>query len=376
MKILIDARLYGLEHAGIGRYVMNLVSELVGLDKTNEYTIFLSEKYYKRLHLPGNWKKVLANLRHYTFAEQLQLPGMIAKEKPDLVHFPHLNVPIFYTGSYVVTIHDMTMHQQGFDATTLPLPMYLAKRVPYKIAFYSAVKRAQTIIVPSNSVKKEVLKYFKIDNSKIKVTYEGFDAVYKDIKIKPNLDSTYYNLGSRYFVYTGNAYPHKNLKRLVRAVVHLNEHLGMGVSLAIVGSKTIFLNRIKKYIDELEAENYVKVLGYVPDEYLRLIYKNSVAFVFPSLSEGFGLPGLEAMASGTLVLASEIPIFKEIYKGNVSYFDPVDFRSIAHCMKEAIKISSGKRTKIIRRAQRFVKNYSWTKMARQTLEVYENCNSI
>src|SRR4030042_6950771 len=135
MKILIDARMYGLENSGIGRYVMNLILELRMLDKKNNYVLLLRNKYYKSLHFPGNWKKILADFRHYTVSEQVKLPEIIRKEKPDLSHFPHFNVPFFYSGKFIVTIHDLTMHFQGRNATTLPALPYYAKRLPYKIIF-------------------------------------------------------------------------------------------------------------------------------------------------------------------------------------------------------------------------------------------------
>ena len=120
MKILIDGRLYGLENAGLGRYLINLIDWLGRLDAKNEYVLLLRKKYFEKLNIPHNWKKVLADFPHYSFAEQFKLPALISSEHPDIVHFPHFNVPIFYRGNYVVTIHDMLMHKSmGLAATTL-----------------------------------------------------------------------------------------------------------------------------------------------------------------------------------------------------------------------------------------------------------------
>lgn len=175
MKILIDARLYGLENAGLGRYIVNLVSNLKKIDKKNDYTILLRKKYFKSLVVPKNWKKVLAEYRHYSFIEQVLLPIAIAKEKPDVTHFPHFNIPIIFTGKYVVTIHDMLMHsQKGLQATTLPTLVYYIKRFGYRIVFDKAVRGATKIITPSKTVKKELVQYYKIPEDKVKVTYEGY----------------------------------------------------------------------------------------------------------------------------------------------------------------------------------------------------------
>ena len=174
MKILIDARLYGLENAGLGRYTMNLVQGLIELDKENKYIILLRKKYFNKLRLPDNFQKILVDFRHYSLREQLELPKIIKKQNPDLVHFPHFNVPLFYCGDYVVTIHDIVMHKNwGRQATTLCLPLYLIKRLGYRLVFDLAIKRAKRIIVPSKFVKKELIGFYRLNPNKIEVIYEG-----------------------------------------------------------------------------------------------------------------------------------------------------------------------------------------------------------
>src|SRR3972149_856715 len=170
MKILLDARLYGPENTGLGRYVMNLVENLVKIDRRNSYTILLRKKYFDRLNFPPKWKKVLAEYRHYSLAEQISLPKVISQTKPNIVHFPHFNVPIFYRGKFVVTIHDILMHRQkGLEATTLNPFAYIIKRLGYKLVFGRAVRAATKVIVPSNYVKKEVSDYYKESKEKLVV---------------------------------------------------------------------------------------------------------------------------------------------------------------------------------------------------------------
>ncbi|OGM31246.1 hypothetical protein A2630_04455 [Candidatus Woesebacteria bacterium RIFCSPHIGHO2_01_FULL_44_10] len=174
MKILIDARLYGLENAGLGRYVMNLVRQLQKLDSENKYTVLLRKKYFNSLKFSKNWQKILADYSHYSLAEQTNLPRIIANQSPDLVHFPHFNVPLAFRGKYVVTIHDILMHKQkGKEATTLSLPKYLIKRAGYKMVFTKAVRGATKIIVPSHFVKKEIVDSYRLDPNKVTVIYEG-----------------------------------------------------------------------------------------------------------------------------------------------------------------------------------------------------------
>ncbi len=174
MRIVIDGRFYGLENAGLGRYTMNLISELQKLDTENQYSILLRKKYFNRLNFGSNWKKVLVDINHYSLKEQIKLPKILRNLKPNLVHFLHFNVPVFYKGKYIVTIHDLLMHKQrGLEATTLTPSRYLLKRLGYKFIFGRAVKKAVKVIVPSQSVKDEVCYYYKLNLEKVIVTYEG-----------------------------------------------------------------------------------------------------------------------------------------------------------------------------------------------------------
>jgi glycosyltransferase involved in cell wall biosynthesis len=180
----------------------------------------------------------------------------------------------------------------------------------------------------------------------------------------------------KYFIYVGNAYPHKNLERLIKAMVLLNKVVKDHIGLAIVSSRNVFTQRLEKLIRKLKAEEYIHLLGFVPDEDLEKLNRGSVAFVFASISEGFGLPGLEAMASGTLVLASDIPVFKEVYKENVIYFNPFDVNMIKEAMEKALKINIEQREKLILKSQTFAKRYSWSKMAQETINLYESCAGL
>ena len=174
MKILIDARLYGLENAGLGRYVINLIAGLVKLDTKNKYYLLLRDKYFNELKLPENWIKIKAEYGHYGLKEQIKVPCLIWKYGPDLVHFPHFNVPLFCPKPYVVTIHDLLMHKQkGLETTTLPIWKYSLKRLGYRVVFDTAVRGARHIIVPSKTVAQELTAWYKIPQDKITITYEG-----------------------------------------------------------------------------------------------------------------------------------------------------------------------------------------------------------
>ncbi len=370
MKILLDARFYGLENAGLGRYTINLIEGLAKLDKKNEYVILLRKKYFNGLKLPKNWKKVLADFRHYSLAEQIRLPRIIAKESPSLMHFLNFNIPVFYQGKFMVTIHDLLMpkHKEA-KGTTLPFYLFYPKHVAAKYAMRKAIETATRVIVPSKAVKDEIIQYYKTNGENIEVIYEG-------VNIKP-INHLPLAIGHQpYFLYVGNAYPHKNLDRLVKAVIYLNEVGKKKTLLAIASSRDIFTSRLEKQIEGMGASKYVKLLGFVPDEDLGVLYKNSLAFVYPSLSEGFGLPGLEAMSAGTISLVSDISVFKEIYQDKALYFNPYKVESIADALTKAIDMDVKERQRRVEEGKEFVKRYSWSKMAKQTLNLYESSAGI
>jgi glycosyltransferase involved in cell wall biosynthesis len=176
--------------------------------------------------------------------------------------------------------------------------------------------------------------------------------------------------GFNYFLYVGNAYPHKNLERAIRAILLLRKKSGQDIQFFIVSSRNVFTGRLEKIVKKLGADDFVKLLGFISDKELQELYKKSLGFLYPSLSEGFGLPGLEAMKAGTVVLASDIPVFKEIYQDKVFYFDPKNIELIEKALRRVLEMKESERRGIINDAKKFVERYSWERMARQTLSLY------
>ncbi len=158
MNIGIDARLWGLEHAGLGRYVMELINSLSREDKKNEYTIFLRRKYFNQTDLPDNFSKVLADIKHYSVEEQWLLAEMFNEEKLDLLHVPHFNVPLLYKKPFVVTIHDLLWHEiRGLSVTTQNPVTYIIKYFGYRSVVKHALQKSIEILVPSKTIKEKLL---------------------------------------------------------------------------------------------------------------------------------------------------------------------------------------------------------------------------
>lgn len=175
MRIGIDARFYGPIGTGIGRYLEKLIENLEKIDDQNEYFIFLRRENFDSYQPKNrNFQKVLAPYPWYSISEQIFLPILLYKYKLDLVHFPHYNVPFFYFGKFVVTIHDLIITRfNTTKATTRHWLAYKIKRLFYHLVIRNAVCRAKKILAVSNFTKSEIMKVFKIKEEKIIVAYES-----------------------------------------------------------------------------------------------------------------------------------------------------------------------------------------------------------
>ena len=370
MRIVIDGRMYGLEHAGIGRYVLNLVHHLEKIDEKNDYFILLKDKYFSKLEFTNpRFKKVRANYPHYSLVEQIILPFKLLSLRPDLVHFPHFNLPFLYWGKFVVTIHDLIKHEfRGKRTTTRIQILYWPKYFFYRLLVALVLKRAKIILTPSRWWKERLTEKYGVKRKKIIVTYEGANE-FKDLSFDKNKAAVLLKelkVKSPYLIYVGNLYPHKNVERLVEAVGKLNTEFNL--QLVIVSSRNIFFDRFKKKM--AKYSDFVNLIGFQENEELFYLYRQAEALVFPSLLEGFGLPGLEAMAVGTSVIASDNSCLPEIYGRAAIYFDPLEVENITLKIKELLR-DKKKRKELTEEGEKQLKKYNWAKTARKTLLGYE-----
>ena len=375
MKIGIDARLWN--ESGVGRYIRNLVWQLQKLDKKNEYVLFVSNKDTEeilRYAQNDKFRVVKADIRWHTIEEQVRFPSIIYKENLDWMPFPYFSVPIFYNKPFVVTIHDLILHSfPTGQASTLPLPMYYAKLFGYKFVISRAARKAVKIIAVSKATKNEIVTQLGVDENKVVVTYEGVDLnLSSKLKTKSSKQKL---IAQNYFLYVGNAYPHKNLEKLIESFVKFSVKYP-DVCLVLVGKEDFFYKRLKEKVKKIGLLERVIFFGYATEEELALLYKDAVALVMPSLMEGFGLPALEAMANGCLILASKIPALQEICGDVAIYFNPLSSQDLYKKMEDIFSNDSNHRSRKIAMGLEKAKQFSWEKMAKETLNVYESCISV
>lgn len=357
MKIVIDGRM--INESGIGRYLWNLIGNLQNLDHKNDYYILLLKRDFKELKFSANFTKVLADFKWYTITEQIKLPRILKRIKADLVHFPHFNVPIFYKGKFVVTIHDLIHQHHSTRRSSFHDPLtFKLKKLGYTKVFNFALNNSSKIFTPSEFVKKQLINEWKVNKLKILVTPEAVDN-----KLATAVSSLS-KISGPYLLYVGNAHPHKNVDSLIAAFL-LMKRKYKGLKLVLSGQDNYFWKVIKnRYKD-----NDIIYTGLVSDEELSTFYKNAKIFVTASLEEGFGLPILEAMALNCPVACSDIGTFREVGGNAAIYFNPQDIEDIVDKISKVLDDEKLRKDLIVK-AEIRVKLFSWENLAKQTLEVY------
>ncbi|HBP00696.1 MAG TPA: hypothetical protein DD454_00560, partial [Candidatus Moranbacteria bacterium] len=352
-------------------YTQKLIENLEKIDGDNQYFVFLrKENFYDYVPKAPNFKKVLADYKWYGFSEQVSFPALLRRHDLDLVHFPHFNVPLLYRRPIVVTIHDLILlHFPTLRGTTLSPLWYRVKFLAYKLAISSAIRRAKKVITVSEFTKKDILDRYGVEKSKIIVTYESADDFCRISRKSDEEILGNYGIMKPYLLYVGNAYPHKNLEKLVDVFGRLKK-ARPELGLVLIGKEDYFYGRLKDSVKK-EGVQGVVFPGYVPDEELDTVYRNCVSYVFPSLYEGFGLPPLEAMTKGVPVLSSDHECMKEILDGSALFCDARSGDSLLAGIEKILE-DEALRAELIGKGYRKSNSYSWKKMAVGTLEIYKN----
>lgn len=357
MKILVDIRM--IENSGIGVYIQQCFSSIVNKysNKKFDFYFITAEDFDFNKY---NWVKkentIISKSRIYSIKENLELPRIIPKGI-DLLLVPHINIPIFYRGKMIITIHDV-FHMAHYDQLSLLQKIYI------KIISYFLKRKPTKILTVSKFSKQEIIRFLGVDKQKIHVTPNGVDEQWRCLETSTNI-----NDGKPYFVYIGNIKPHKNLSNLIIAFKSIKEKLSH--DLIIIGKKDGFItgdNNIMELANSMKGR--VKFTGFIENNELRQYLNQADAMIFPSYYEGFGLPPLEAMACGTPVIASNAASIPEVCGDAALYFNPYHPEDIAEKILTFIsdeQLQNDLREKGLKRSKLF----SWEKCAEQTIKVIE-----
>lgn len=354
--IAIDARIIS---SSTGRYVERLVTYLQDVDTENQYTILVPEKdkdFWKPRN--KNFSVQTINYDNYSFAEQLGFKLFLDSLKPDLVHFCMPQQPIAYKGKKVTTFHDMTL-LKTYNSDKNWLSYHLKQKVGRHV-FKKVAETSNHIITISKFTKQELQAFTPVSDEKISVIYESSD-------VATTAPKKYDVPFKKYILYVGQQSDYKNIKRLGDAhQILLAKYPDLG--LVLVGKKNASALANEKYFKDRGYTN-IHFTDFVEDPQLSWLYTHAEAYVFPSLMEGFGLPGLEAMGYGTPVVSSNATCLPEIYGQAAHYFNPTDTSDIAEAIDQVLS-DDKLRTRLAKAGYKQIKKYSWKKQAQETYKVY------
>jgi glycosyltransferase involved in cell wall biosynthesis len=365
MRVAIDAR--KLHDFGIGTYIRNLLRHLARIDHDTEFVLLCTEADLGvAAQLGPNFRSVLEPAPNYSVREQIHVPWVLRRERPDLFHAPHYVLPAAIHCNSVVTIH---------DCIHLMFPQYLPNRMAYAYAraqMWTAAHRSDCILTVSDASKRDILHLFNIPPEKIVVVYNAIDAHFS---VTPPPDAVArvrerYQLDHRFLLYVGNIKPHKNLVRLIEAFSELRTGDLEDLKLLIIGDEISKLPALRLAVHRHKLHKHVRFLGYVPDDQLAVLYRLAAVFVFPSLYEGFGLPPLEAMASGTPVVVSNVSSLPEVVGDAAVLEDPHDIDSIVDGLR-CVLTNPARAEDMRRKGLERSREFSWERSVARTLEVYK-----
>ena len=365
VRIAIDAR--KLRDYGVGTYIRNLLRHLARLDTNTEYVVLCQDADRTFAdELGENFRAVPEPSGAYSVREQIAVPLDLRREGVNLFHAPHYVLPPLTPCRSVVTIH---------DCIHLRFPQYLPNRLGYAYArssLWVATHRSARVLTVSEASKRDILRYFRVPDAKIDVIYNAIDERFHE---EPPADDVMrvqerYQLHDPFILYAGNIKPHKNLERLIEAFHVIRRGELQHVKLLIIGDEISKYATLRRTVHRYKLHKHVRFFGFVPDATLAILYRLARVFVFPSLYEGFGLPPLEAMASGTPVITSNVSSLPEVVGDAAMLIDPYEPDAIAGAMRRVLmedRLRDDMRERGLARAREF----SWDRSVRRVRQIYE-----
>lgn len=376
MKIGIDTRFYGPRTGGggLGRYVAELVNHLQLIDTQHQYVLFLrKENFHECKIVNPRFEKRLVDIPWYTLEEQRRMPGYVRRARVDVMHYPHWNIPIFSRVPFLITVHDLILLQDKNSARSSTRHPFIHgfKYAGFRTVLENAIHRSRHILAVSQFTKESILEHFGIHSGKVTVIPNG--VIPK--REARGVSLTTLGVYEPYFLYVGNAYPHKNLEMMLHAFAQFHPS-HPHVQLVIAGRRDLFSRMLEKEVRELNlSAGAVRFVDLPTDEEIAALYKNASLFIFPSRIEGFGIPPLEALSYRTPVAVSKSSSLPAVLQDSARYFAPDDIEALREIMYEAIKTPE-RFDHLIENGQKRVQHYTWMKTAKQTLNVYNNLSLL
>jgi glycosyltransferase involved in cell wall biosynthesis len=379
LRILLDAR--HVRDFGFGTYIRNLVRGLAGLETTHRFLLTCHRKDQHEFDgLPENFQLLFYERSDAHPFDEIAFPMFVRGLRPDLIHVPLSLVPALLPQPYVVTVHDLS----GLIFDNLPGWRHELRRMRMR----RGMMRAACVLAVSEATRADVEQLLNVPAQKIRRIYGAADPTFThrapgrgaraagpeawERERRRILER--YQINYPFLLYAGTIQPQKNIPRLVEAFALLRGELEghplyKQLRLIIIGDEISRYPSVRKAVIQSRVEPVVRFLGFVPLDTLRIFYEAASAFVFPSLYEGFGLPPLEAMASGTPVICSNVTSLPEVVGDAAYVVSPDNVFDIARGMKEVL-LDEGLRKTLVAKGLEQSRRFRWEETARQVLDTY------
>ncbi len=366
MQIGYDASPIRRRLSGIGHYAASLLNALRAEFPDQRFQIL---SHRADCGLTGS-NLIPTQTRSFPIKEiwmQLWLPRILARHNPDICHFTNSVAPLRMSKPYLVTVHDLSLvrHPEWHPRS---------RRAWMRRILRSSIARASGILCDSDETRKDLLGWLSFDSTRIWVIPLAARRAFSTVRSESEREAVRarYGLSRPFILYVGNIEPRKNLARLLEAFGRLNPS---GIDLVLAGRRAWLWKDILRVAKGLENRRRVHVLNYVHEDDLPALYQSALAFAYPSLMEGFGLPVLEAMAAGIPVLASRVEPLTSLIGDAGWLVQPTDVRGWQTAMAEAAG-DAEKRAVFAAWGREIASQYSWEKTARETMRCYEEILSF
>lgn len=380
MKIAVDVR--RVRDFGVGTYIRNLLSALSQIGSQHDYALISrAEDKQQFADLPDNFRAIPCKYQDSSRLDHFALPHLLHSIRADITHIPFHRVPVFMPKPYLVTIHDLG--SLFFDEASGAL------HAARKYRLRRGLDRAERIIAVSGATQRDVINLAPEVESRVRLIYNAPDPQFLERRLPSDARAAgpeaaarerarileRYQIRYPFLLYAGSIRPQKNIPRLIEAFAvarcsleQIEEYKDL--RLIIIGDEISRHPDVRRAVIQSRVESCVRFLGFIPFDTLRIFHELATAFVFPSLYEGFGLGPLEAMASGTPVIASAVSSLPEVVGGAAMLVNPENVFDIARGITEVLT-NPELRRELIAKGRKQAASFSWTRTAREVLDLYE-----
>lgn len=374
LRLAIDVR--HVTDFGIGTYIRNLVHALAVIDRENHYSLVSQTAEIPDLAgLPANFEISVYHPPRRKIWDTFAYSWFLRSLSADLVHMPVNDMPLLMPRPYVVTVHDMSSFLFGGRAGLREnLRLY---------GFRKGLLNAHRVIAVSEATMRDVENLLAIPSERLRLVYSAPDPRFFGPD-HPETDRAWqmgkdrllerYQINYPFILYAGRIRPHKNLPRLIEAFAVVRNELEQhpvykDLRLIIIGDEISRHPEVRRAVVQTRNQQTVRFLGFVPFDTLKVFYSSAAAFVFPSLYEGFGLPPLEAMATGTPVITSSVSSLPEVVADAALVVNPENVFDIARGIREVL-LDESLRARLVAAGFARARRFNWNSTAEEVLKVY------